>query len=101
MAHYDISIPEDGDPESQNVHERDTIRWTNDSGKVITGFTLPACVGAQASVGPIQPGDATQTYPIQDKTKVHSYPYSVVVANAAITAELHIFMPRNGTIDVS
>ena len=70
----------------------DKIVWTNNTGKTITGFTLPTCVSPQKSPAPIDSGKPTQKYTV-NKGASGEYSYSYVYPDKAKGT-------KNGTIDV-
>ena len=71
---------------------RDKIIWTNNTGKTITGFTLPTCVSPKKSPAPIASGKATRPYTVnkgENGTYSYSYVYPALPQGT-----------KNGTIDV-
>jgi hypothetical protein len=70
----------------------DKITWTNNTGKIITGFTLPTCVSPQTSPAPIAVGATTRAYTVNEGMK-GTYPYSYVYLDPVMGT-------KNGTIDV-
>lgn len=70
----------------------DKIIWTNNTGKTVTGFTLPTCVAPQKSPAPIDDGKPTRKFTI-NKGASGAYCYSYVTPDTAMGT-------KNGTIDV-
>jgi hypothetical protein len=70
----------------------DKITWTNNTGKIITGFNLPTCVSPQTSPAPIAVGASTRAYTVnQGASGTYSYSYDYPDPLKGT---------KNGTIDV-
>lgn len=93
MATKQITLDPTGpDPRSQACNPGDEIIWTNNTGKAVTGLTLPACVSPQISPAPIDSGKVTRKYIVNRDAK-GEYSYSYVYPDTAMGT-------KNGTIDV-
>ena len=93
MATKKISLDPTGpDPKLQPCARGDEIVWTNNTGKTVTGLTLPTCVSPQTSPAPIASGRVTRKYIINNDAK-GEYSYSYVDPDTSQGT-------KNGTIDV-
>jgi plastocyanin len=93
MATQKISLgPSGPDPRQQSCRPGDEIVWTNNTGKTVTGLTLPTCVSPQTSPAPIASGRVTPKFTVNTGTK-GEYPYSYVDPDTSQGT-------KNGTIDV-
>jgi hypothetical protein len=92
MSRHQISIPPNANPSRQPCVHTDIVFWKNDSGKQVTGFTLPACVTPTTSFDTLDIGASSPDYTIVPGSNGdYHYPFNVADATA---------VPRSGTINV-
>lgn len=94
MATWNVSL-EIGGPVPETLDgckAGDKISWTNNTGKTVTGFTLPTCVSPKSSPAPIASGATTRDFTVNNGAN-GSYPYSYAYPDTAAGT-------KNGTIDV-
>jgi hypothetical protein len=93
MATIPISLgPAGPSPDPSGAGPGDKITWTNNTGQIITSFSLPSCVSPKKSPAPIPVGKTTDPYNVNSGTPNGKYPYSYSQGAAKDT--------KNGTIDV-
>jgi hypothetical protein len=94
MADKPITIDSNGNPSpgTLNCKSGDQITWTNNSGQIISSFTLPTCVSPQTTPAPIAVSATTRQFTVNNNT-AGSYSYSYMLPG--ITGG-----PRTGTVDV-